>query len=211
MRSNSTAHLPPLLKSPPAPSLAQLPPLPHLNTLPFLVDHGNGMAAAFSVPPVKPNLALSPGSKSALDPWLQSSRACKALMDVEPPLVKIIVVSAMTGDVVTSMSLPGKSSVASFKLEVEKATGKSAFCLHFLLENGNSLECCQRDFDSLETALGGSVSVRLALVASQASDGGLMYMALPFDVPERDYLPASGLVDSALGMVRRPAVRPLRA
>lgn len=99
------------------------------------------------------------------------------------------------------VDLPSTASVASLKLEIEKATARPAFSLRFVREAGDSMECCCQDFDSLEVALGGTVPVTLALVLSQPNlDSSNFRHALPFNAKEREYLPTSGLVDSALGV-----------
>lgn len=117
--------------------------------------------------------------------------------------ISITVVSAVTGEFLAEVALPSTASVASLKLEIEKATARPAFSLRFLREAGGSMECCCQDFDSLEVALGGTVPVTLALVLSQPNLDSSSY-ALPFDAKEREYLPASGLVDSALQCQYRP-------
>lgn len=196
-----TVPLPPLPKLPPLHSLAQMPPLPSSQPLPFLVDHGT----ACRTPSV--------GSSSSALATLRPSSSCTSTGFRDPtqsmynrssqaeeyPLMTITVVSAMTGNVMASVTLPSSSTIAGLKLEVEKATGLSAFCLNFLHEGGDCVECCRQDFASLETALGGTDSVRLQLVASQVQQD--IPMALPFDARERDYLPR-GESDSALGMAR---------
>lgn len=121
----------------------------------------------------------------------------------EAPKISITVVSALTGEVVATMSLPSTAMVATFKLEMEKITGKPAFSLSFCQMEAESSPCCLSDFDSLEDTLGGVAPATLAMVCAMpnqhSSQGQAASMALPFDALDRDYLPASGLVSSALG------------
>lgn len=135
--------------------------------------------------------------------------------------MSITVVSALTGEELTKVDLPRNASVWRLKIQVEKLTGKSAFHLQFVQEGGDFEPCCAEDFQTLEEALGCVETVRLAMLASQsrlqpgghASEndgvgsgfGDFQQSALPYDALERDYLPASGTPDSALGMMWRYA------
>jgi len=144
-----------------------------------------------------PNRTAQPPSACSPPKNLQGLTWSKSIPNSS--LILITVVSAVTGEFLAEVALPSTASVASLKLEIEKTTARSAFCLRFLREAGDSTECCCQDFDSLETALGGTVPVTLSLVLSQPNlDSSSCRHALPFDAKEREYLPASGLADSAL-------------
>lgn len=121
--------------------------------------------------------------------------------------VAVSVVSALSGEPLATVILPKTTSVAILKLEVQKAIGHSAFQFRFILpvDDCDAMDhdvWCGQDFDSLETALKGMDTVKLALLVTQREqDHGSL--SLPFVACERDYLPASGCVDDALNLSHR--------
>lgn len=211
-KSNTEApwHLPPLPSTPPLPFMAGTsqkrpppspavdsnrlpppPPLPGFGATDNLPSHTRKKSQQAST--------LLPGVHGT------SSSSGASVPQTPPPVppprcVEVQLVSALTGDSVVQICLPSTSTVALLKLEVGRATGKSAFALHFLHADGcNAAECCLHDWDLLERVFGDSKKATLSFVVGE-SGLGPQSRALPFDSRERDYLPESGLVDSAVGL-----------
>lgn len=113
--------------------------------------------------------------------------------------IAVTVVSAISGEMLTTVRVRSSLPIASLKKEIELATGK-------LVSNQKLLigpKDCGSDFETLASSLIGATevdgAVSISLVVSQHPDGS---SALPFEAVgprNRDYLPASGLVSTALG------------
>jgi len=122
----------------------------------------------------------------------------------KPAKIQIDVLSALTGELLTAVHLAGDAVVVTLKQEIERATGKPAFGLRLL---HGAQPCCPHDFETLAAALGplmgsgGALVTLSAVVASQTvEEDPQQPVALPFAAQERDYLPGSGLISSALGI-----------
>jgi len=180
--------LPPLLGEP-----YTMPAATWRSGAPLSANSTSAPQGPYVRPPSTPTL-LSSGSRAG-ERVVQKRREEPELM----ASITVIVESALTGCTLTTVTLPSSAPVATLKHRIECATGKGSFSLHLIREQE---ECCTSDFDTVATALSCSgrsdVTIRLSLVVSQLQTKQ-EFQSLPFHAVDRDYLPASGLVSSALG------------
>jgi len=221
--SASTSHLPPLPNLIPLPGCAdparKIAPLPEPQkcslqpspprTPPRSAPRATAMPGLYSnhTVPKADHVMTAEHSGRASSPCTQALKdRCEG--DRQGSQIQVTVVSAFTGEWLAKLALAKTAALASLKLQVEKVTGHSAFHMRFILDGCNSEEWCWKDFDSLETVLGDMDAVTIALVVTQLQqDHVAEFAALPFDACDRDYLPASGCVDDAIGGCGAPLCR----
>merc|ERR1712217_62668 len=109
---------------------------------------------------------------------------------------RISVVTALTGEHVAELDLPQNKTIAALKLEVGQIMGAASCDLSILTHDFTPL----KEFDHIGSVLDGdNVVVHVVVDEPFSLPGTCNAQALPFEGLERGYLPASGLVDSALG------------
>jgi len=117
----------------------------------------------------------------------------------------------MTGEPLAEVVVARSAPIARLNLEIARVTGKAATSIRLVRP---SVQSCLGEFDALDKQLGHEQEDQY-IVHLQAvfTSGGTEEpppeprmqgdrspdMALPFVALEREYLPASGLVSSALG------------
>jgi len=195
-------------------STAHLPPLPDLIPLPGSTGTCKAVQGPPKTPPTwkAPAVSTTPTNATPVynlrPPAASSLWECKSSGAVlsRTELCNISVVSALTGQLLATLALPRTAAVATLKIEIEKVTGHSTFQIRFVSDDCTIEGWPAKDFDSLETVIGDASTITLSLLLSQQHDAP--DLALPFDAREREYLPASGSPDDAIGLSRWRYLRP---